>query len=274
MTRATAITLAKPILFQDYNVRAIIEGKKDMTRRVLTPNCFKLDKDGTFLHGDNPYFLLHLINTNQVEIRQQDGRWFVTHGWNTVAYFDCPYGDVGDMFWVRESHRVDNGKAIYKADYPTSNAGWTGGIHMPRKFARLMLRIKSIKLERVSNIDEEQAKREGCIPFFTANLADFLHGSTESVLKNASYVKSYRLMWQEIHARPKPIKRHGEKQYITNVWGHRELFELMPELYAQGSTPDDPKINPYPHYYKDVPIWVNVNPLVWVIEFEVYGGKL
>lgn len=267
-TNAQLLALAKPMMFQDYNIKPIMAGQKDVTRRVLTPNIFKLDKDGNYMHNGNPHYLLHLIAQDKVAIREQNGRWFVTHGWNTVAYFDCPYGDVGSLLWVREAFVKYGDEITYKADYPHLEIDWSSPLFLHRKDARLYLRITSIRLERVTEITEDQAKREGCIPFFTADISTFMHGSTGQLLKNASYVESYRRMWQEINGKPKPVRNRGTLvRYISNAWSNKELYEQSPDLFFG----DPPQLVDLP-FYKDLPIVINTNPYVWVVEFEIFGG--
>lgn len=83
----------------------------------------------------------------------------------------CPYGQPGDRLWVRETFLLRNqGKSvIYKADYDPVEAagisgmygGWRPSIHMPRWASRLTLEITEVRVQRLQDIKEEDAKAEG-----------------------------------------------------------------------------------------------------------------
>lgn len=80
----------------------------------------------------------------------------------------CPYGDVGDRLWVRETfstiglERTDL-PCVYKADVknPDKFKGWKPSIHMRKEYARIFLNVKSIKVERVQAISATDVKKEG-----------------------------------------------------------------------------------------------------------------
>lgn len=138
----------RPILFNGEMVRAILDGRKTMTRRVLKPQP---DKSIMF-----PVV----------------GQYFQK---------PCPFGVPGDRLWVRETWRPDtawsgssNGCIIeYRADgekkefekclsVPVSNQKWLPSIHMPRWASRITLEITNIRVERLQEITEGDAYREGC----------------------------------------------------------------------------------------------------------------
>lgn len=89
----------RPILFNSDMVRTILDGRKTQTRRCVKPI---LNKDGNYIHGGN----VDLAHKEILEWRLQDGRWFGLYGYTTAAYADCPYGQVGDRLWVRETWGV------------------------------------------------------------------------------------------------------------------------------------------------------------------------
>lgn len=152
----------KPILFSAPMVRAILDGNKTQTRRIVKPQP---DEDGLA-------FLLH------------GGRWQDTSG----VDYKCPYGQVGDVLWVREtwgiadrwlhSEITDPPRTIaYKADLSaknfdpeyevnTSDWGWENmkwkpSIHMWRWASRIQLEITGVRVERLNDISEADAKAEG-----------------------------------------------------------------------------------------------------------------
>ena len=133
-----------PILFSTEMVQAILEGRKRMTRRVLK------------VKGCKPFI--------------PDNSWDIAtiSKWNKDYH---PYGKVGDILWVRESFHLSefpiaDGKYSYKASMDNPNAIynkgiWKPSIHMPKEACRLFLQIKDIRVERLQDISEEDAKAEG-----------------------------------------------------------------------------------------------------------------
>lgn len=135
------------ILFNAPMVRAVLNGKTQ-TRRAIK-DCFEFDyEEGWPMAPD------------------EDGVW---------RRVRCPYGQPGDRLWVREtwSHTwvgvwtiddaraVGPGGAIYRADGERPGAGWWPSIHMPREFSRILLQITEIRVQRLQDISEDDAKAEG-----------------------------------------------------------------------------------------------------------------
>lgn len=140
----------RPILFNAPMVRAILDGSKTQTRRVVKPKYV----------------------ADQIEIvewRPQNGLWFGLNGYRTVASMACPYGQPGDRLWVRETfHTVDGHRAFYRADYNHNPRGdkehgivWTPSIHMPRWASRITLEVTGVRVERLQDISENDAIAEG-----------------------------------------------------------------------------------------------------------------
>lgn len=123
-----------PIIFSTDMVKAILDGQKTQTRRIV--------KD------------IHLDYIEQTNI---------TH-W-------CPYGQVGDRLWVRETfaYYPDEEHIIFKAREGKELAVldvdlmgcWKPSIHMPRWAARIFLEITNIRVERVKDITLADIKAEG-----------------------------------------------------------------------------------------------------------------
>ena len=143
----------KPILFNIEMVRAIMEGRKTVTRRVVKPQ-----PPATSV------------------VRKRGCAW----DWSFWA--DCNMGHVmklpyhpGDILWVRETWNGDwCDHYIYKADGGSAKAAgyaaepkWRPSIHMPREAARLFLRVTDVRVERLQDINldppgpKNQVVREG-----------------------------------------------------------------------------------------------------------------
>jgi hypothetical protein len=147
--------MERPILFSTPMVQAIMEGRKTMTRRVVKPQPIH-DLKLIVVSGDR---------YSSVSKKNTDGSYSV---WNAK----CPYGKVGDVLWVRETWRKStkfNGEeyVLYYADDCSLNAGikppgkWKPSIHMPKSACRIWLEITNIRVERLQDISEQDAKAEG-----------------------------------------------------------------------------------------------------------------
>ena len=167
----------RPILFSGPMVRAILDGKKTMTRRVM-----KLP-----------------ISHNDIEsVSDITGGWWCGFNSNDTSYLlTCPYGQPGDRLWVREtwrSTRVDKTPApcIYRADGGKTPYGkpWIPSIHMPRWASRITLEITGVWVERVQEISEENAKAEGVTPSIVGQDLDHLR-----------YRAGFQSLWDSINAK-------------------------------------------------------------------------
>jgi len=152
----------RPILFSAPMVRAILEGRKTVTRRVCKPQP-SANAHTTCAYG-TPM-----------------GAWWET-GKDIIR---CPYGKPGDRLWVRETfidlrgtgveHRPDPDGPIQRYAYaadcrPGSHSDearkdfglkYKPSIHMPRAACRILLEITDVRVERLQDISEDQAQAEG-----------------------------------------------------------------------------------------------------------------
>ncbi len=102
---------------------------------------------------------------------------------NSNHLLGCPFGQVGDRLWVRETFMDLTGTCIeattgkfegfaYRADTPTGSYGdevrkeyglkWAPSLHMPRKACRILLEITAVRVERLNDISDGDAISEGC----------------------------------------------------------------------------------------------------------------
>lgn len=160
---------SRGIIFRGDMVRAIREGRKTQTRRLVTLREF--DRSGT--PGYDWTF------------RDRRGLWNDYDNAHFLAR-KCPYGVPGDELWVRETFQSGRGlmacahvdqlgfpvlpdeatKAppwIYSADGASLPPGlkWRSSRFMPREASRLTLVVESVRVERLSAITEEDARAEG-----------------------------------------------------------------------------------------------------------------
>lgn len=147
--------MIKPILFNTEMVRAILEGCKTVTRRVVKPKY--CDSVFELFHGE-----LCEVSPYKPPIDNGDG----TKICFVRAYVPCkpPY-HPGDILYVRETfcrqHSVKY-PFVYKASVETPAAwSWKPSIHMPRDAARLFLRVTDVRVERLQEISSTDCITEG-----------------------------------------------------------------------------------------------------------------
>ena len=137
----------KPILFNTEMVRAILDGRKTATRRVVKPQPA----------GDG---------SKPEPLTTRPGYW---NTWDDDYVYHQPY-QIGDILYVRETWSKDNsGEYVYRTNYgtteddsfPPSMFKWHPPINMPKEAARLFLRVTDVRVERLKDITDEQAIAEG-----------------------------------------------------------------------------------------------------------------
>lgn len=196
----------RPILFTTEMVQAILDGRKTQTRRE-----FKLkhcNKKMTW--ANEPYSIVNDVNFKS----QITGEIFIPKN---------VYGKVGDILWVRETWSINpfydkdnNAKYLYAAtDKPFENHKWKPSIHMPKEACRLRLKIKSIRVERLMDISEQDAIAEGVRQRFGGfiNYANPSNLFTETYpflgRKYSAAQMSYLSLWERIN---------GENSFEENPW--------------------------------------------------------
>lgn len=159
-------TKERPILFSAPMVRAILEGRKTMTRRVVSP---RLTPDGMWARDDSRG-CERLFRHGEVAPRGAKPWWPI--GGINGAISRCPYGVPGDMLWVRETWAsdVDGCPAglSYRADHldprgdgPANPMRWRPSIFMPRWASRITLEVTGVRVERLQDITAGDAECEG-----------------------------------------------------------------------------------------------------------------
>ncbi|EAA3796772.1 hypothetical protein NUO52_001517 [Salmonella enterica] len=185
------------MIFNAEMVNAILSGRKTQTRR---PIKWK--------------------QTRFTEIAERDDGslwpWAEDCERGGDIWFACPYGEIGDRIWVRETFRVhsratDVATLVYRASVrnswteqthrvpvavcntPATPEKWTPSIHMPRWASRITLEITGVRVERLNSITESDAEAEGVTD---TGFGDLL-------------VDGYRYLWKSIY---------GEESWAANPW--------------------------------------------------------
>jgi hypothetical protein len=137
----------RPIIFSGPMVRALLDGKKTQTRRIVKPQAAVLTDE--------------LARGLGVQPPAQQNH----------AVVPCPYGQPGDRLWVRETWKENpaidfgngHGAPLYRATWGNADTGdrWRPSIHMPRWASRITLEITNVRVQRLQEISEEDALAEG-----------------------------------------------------------------------------------------------------------------
>ncbi|EAT9205132.1 hypothetical protein FXF31_21545 [Salmonella enterica] len=196
------------MIFNAEMVNAILSGRKTQTRR---PIKWK--------------------QTRFTEIAERDDGslwpWAEDCERGGDIWFACPYGEIGDRIWVRETWQVihdhiDESSHVEDRTYAPSipkekdrywhtvyaehfgdesredrGFPWRPAIHMPRWASRILLEITDVRVERLRDLSEEDAKSEGIIP------------SAGGVLPGWEYRINFRDLWMDIY---------GTDNWEANPW--------------------------------------------------------
>jgi hypothetical protein len=184
----------RPIIFSAESVRAILEGRKTQTRRVL--------KGSTEFNG--PY------NPNYLRIHQHED------GWKRI----CPLGVIGDRLWVRESHRLlacacsETCRVKEHVFYEADQSGYEGAsmerlrspIHMPRWASRLTLEITDVRVQHLQDITEADSIAEGMHKFKlpVGDVYGFDPRGTPGACVGDSAVDAFSLAWDHFNVKHAP----------------------------------------------------------------------
>lgn len=230
----------RPILFSGPMVRALLDGRKTQTRRIVKPQpeCYS--------HDDWPSYPAFCASFNDdgsiccgvcMGPQQRLTRKSVTGIRN-------PYGKPGDRLWVRETVAIredvdpkeDLAKALhyihYRANYKGdlrdewhTYGGWKPSIFMPRWASRITLEVIEVRVQRLQDISDEDCIAEGIEPNWSGDLTKGWNGLggegwtpecgwwhyLNSIDGEPAYTprESYQSLWESIN---------GEGSWAANAW--------------------------------------------------------
>lgn len=189
----------RPIIFSAPMVRAILNGRKTQTRRIVKPQ--------PELYEFLPALTEKSVSDPVVSVGAKDA-----HHWFKDT--NCQYGKKGDRLWVRESwsthscldsrkpsELIDCNSYHYWADGIISTGKRRPSIYMPRWVSRIDLEITSVRVERLQDISEADAIAEG------------VDGEKEAAERGSTWYdkpkRAYRFLWEEIN---------GQGSWNLNPW--------------------------------------------------------
>lgn len=213
--------MATSLLFSAPMVRAVLDGRKTQTRRVLAIRGHRHFSE--FGPSDTPGYDWHF--------RDAGMRWHdLRHDELLVR---LPFA-VGDLRWVREPWRtrrdfdhlaprdIPVGSTIqYDATGPTFDEGLSGrsrpGMFLPRWASRLTIRVTGVKVERLQDISEEDAKAEG-LEWRDGCWATYNGDGTMRCGGSLDPIEAYRCLW---------ININGTGSWELNPWVVAVTFEVL-----------------------------------------------
>ncbi|NMM70789.1 hypothetical protein BSF37_03180 [Serratia marcescens] len=216
----------RPVIFNGEMVRAILDGRKTQTRRLVPewqrPKHYPEN-------DDDPHY-------NWMAVAQSDRRWgYGVFGETEEArakelstMAPCPFGNAGDRLWVRETFGDCGNRLVYRADTEDGASSqvkrWVPSIHMPRDACRILLEITAVRVERLNDISEEDAKAEGVKP-----AGDMLPDYPDTFLTPkgdfATAKVAFQRLWQSIY---------GEESWGDNPWVWVIEFKQVSEESQHG----------------------------------------
>ncbi|EPK7688202.1 hypothetical protein K7Y63_003806 [Serratia marcescens] len=222
----------RPVIFNGEMVRAILDGRKTQTRRIVNRSA-DIESISTHLDwvhsgaygkcrpSDKEYAnkAESLKSSGLHAFRDANGRLFGLH---------CPFGYTGDRLWVRETFMDLTGTGIeattgkfegfaYRADTPAGSYGdevrkeyglkWTPSLHMPRWASRMTLEITAVRVERLNDISQEDAQAEGME--LTGWIPSYSNPDNAGFDETFTPYDNFAMLWQSIY---------GEESWSANPW--------------------------------------------------------
>ncbi|HBY8392741.1 hypothetical protein L1K12_24475 [Klebsiella pneumoniae] len=196
------------MIFNAEMVRALLDGRKTQTRRII--------KDCTV--GRDPISKFIKIGKKFIGCYPEDVPELIREC--------CPYGVPGDRIWVRETWAEAGASApdlkLYRANYPehvpsiyenvppAEEIRWTPSIHMPRTASRILLEITDVRVERLNAISEEDAEAEGIdmeALYDSQDCYDCI--ADHNMTGRPTVTGAFKYLWESIY---------GEEGWKSNPW--------------------------------------------------------
>lgn len=163
----------KPILFNTQMVRAILDGRKSCTRRIVKPqweecpNCKYVHNEYIYDNlAENVYCArcgYPLVSERRAPYQLGD-ILYVRETWERFECWNCEGDERGNCPKEPKKSVLDKtcGCYMYRAtDEISGDAKWHPSIHMPKEAARIWLKVTDVRVERLQEITEDGAKAEG-----------------------------------------------------------------------------------------------------------------
>lgn len=227
----------RPILFSGPMVRALLDGRKTQTRRIVKPQPSDYRPEtiapqqlrGEPPKHDRPYFDAYNGGPHWC--------WWDQYDRQGRDWIKCPYGVPGDTLWVRETWGLNDWKHGGRNPIPKTRPGdlyadaltyrateddpeilqempFRPSIHMPRWASRLTLTITEVRVERLQDISEADAMAEGAAP-----CANGVWFDRSPALAGSDARGAYYCLWESINRKKAP--------WAANPWVWAVTFEVQ-----------------------------------------------
>lgn len=174
----------KPILFSTPMVKAILEGRKTQTRRIVKHNAAGSMKPNSIIEGD-------ILWVRETWLKADDG------------------------FYYKADIKVPSQSEDLRKAYGYK---WRPSIFMPREVCRLFLKVKNVRVERLQDITEEDAMAEGVKDPYDYQESDYYEQQHKRGLEiNKS---AFAGLWDTIYAAPRTVKNEEDEilYYESYPW--------------------------------------------------------
>lgn len=211
-----------PILYSTEMVRALLDGRKTQTRRL----------NGLENQNENPS--MWKLAGDVYDPAWDEGDWksccdFQSLDTSIMSLAQCPYGQPGDILWVRESFfKSLNCGFVFKAgenkgvSYNEHFVKWKPNIHMPKTAARIFLQVKEIRVERLQDISAHDAKSEGVKLQWEYVPGSFQDSNNEKraekFYSGMHHLTAFNQLWESIN---------GAESWNSNPWVWVISFERI-----------------------------------------------
>jgi len=183
-----------PMLFSTMMVQALLANRKTMTRRLKGLDAINKDPDAAVFNRfevklDNSLHAIFQVNGNDIAVK-------------------CPYGNIGDVLWVREKFRVNESQTGFPFHFYTDDdytnkdsEKWKPSLFMPKAACRFFLEVTDIRLERLQRITEFDAISEGIQETGIADYPYKLYSGKKGEHSGcAKAIRSFESLWQAINS--------------------------------------------------------------------------
>lgn len=152
MTREELLQTAKPIIFNTEMVRAILDDRKTVTRRIWKDWNRYAVPDMSLYDADKKTYAVHTFEDPE-HIKKL-----------SMIERRCPICP-GDILYVRETWKKAPNGYYYYEDWQRNDIAditkWKPSIHMPKEAARIWLKVTDVRVERLHDITDDEAEAEG-----------------------------------------------------------------------------------------------------------------
>ena len=161
----------KPILFNTKMVRAILDGRKTCTRRIIKPQpqsrlCYTFAGCNCGTWG-YPSKTAHEILGDEYRYQKDITDEELKRMWNPPYHTD-------DILYVRETWKKAPNGYYYYEDWQKNDIAditkWHPSIHMPKEAARIWLKVTDVRVERLQDMTDDDAEAEGCFDYTSTAL--------------------------------------------------------------------------------------------------------